>query len=146
MRESTMFKDVACGSRAVRSHRLAILLVDDNDVLRIALRRILGLMGHTIDLARDGREALEAAAVGEYDAIMLDVQMPEIGGFEAARLLRLAKTGRRVPRIIGLSSESADRELYTAAGMDDFLIKPIRRGDLARVLDGLVPGRLPSAC
>jgi CheY-like chemotaxis protein len=121
---------------AHRGHarRLKILVVDDNEVLLTAVRGLLRLMGHSPDVARNGREALEAAARNRYDVVLLDVQMPEMGGFEAARTLRRDDPSGTPPRIIGLSGEWADRESYAAAGMDDFLIKPVRPRDLARVL------------
>jgi CheY-like chemotaxis protein len=109
-------------------------VADDNEVLLAAVRGLLRLMGHSPDVARNGREALEAAARNRYDVVLLDVQMPEMGGFEAARTLRRDDPSGTPPRIIGLSGECADRESYAAAGMDDFLIKPVRRRDLARVL------------
>jgi CheY-like chemotaxis protein len=113
---------------------LKILVVDDNEVLLAAVRGLLLLMGHTTDVARNGREALEAAAQNGYDVVLLDLQMPEMGGFEAARTLRRDAPSGTPPRIIGLSGESADRESYEAAGMDDFLIKPVCPQDLERVL------------
>jgi CheY-like chemotaxis protein len=113
---------------------LRILVVDDNEVLLAAVRGLLRLMGHSTDVARNGREALEAAARNRYDVVLLDVQMPEMGGFEAARILRHDAPSGTPPRIIGLSGESVDREAYEAAGMDDFLVKPVSPRDLARVL------------
>jgi CheY-like chemotaxis protein len=132
-------KDAArSGHRGAR--RLQILLVDDNEVLRTAILGLLRLMGHSIDVARNGREALEATARHAYDVVLMDVQMPEMGGFEAARSLRRDSPGDRTPRIIGVSGESTDRECYVAAGMDDFLTKPVRPRDLARVLHAPVDG------
>ncbi len=124
-----------------QSRRLKILLVDDNEVLLTAIRGLLRLMGHITDVARNGREALEATSHNAYDVVMLDVQMPEMGGFEAARSLRQDYPSGTPPRIIGFSGESSDRESYAAAGMDDFLVKPVRPGDLARVLDAPLEGR-----
>jgi CheY-like chemotaxis protein len=113
---------------------LRILVVDDNEVLLAAVRGLLRVMGHSTDVARNGREALEAAARGRYDVVLLDLQMPEMGGIEAAQTLRRDAPSGTLPRIIGVSGESADRQSYEAAGMDDFLVKPVRPRDLARVL------------
>ena len=121
-------------ARRSHSRRLRILLVDDNEVLLAAVRGLLRLMGHSTDVARNGREALDAAAQNRYDVVLLDVEMPEMGGFEAAQTLRRDAPSGTPPRIIGVSGESADQESYAAAGMDDFLIKPVRARDLARVL------------
>jgi CheY-like chemotaxis protein len=117
-----------------RSRRLKILVADDNEVLLTAVRGLLRLMGHSTDGARNGREALEAAARNRYDVVLLDVEMPEMGGFEAARTLRRDAPSGTPPRIIGFSGELADRASCEAAGMDDFLIKPVCPQDLARVL------------
>jgi CheY-like chemotaxis protein len=127
--------DVIQTARRGQSRRLKILLVDDNEVLLAAIRGLLRLMGHSADVARNGREALEATERQAYDVVLLDIQMPEMGGFEAARRLRRDAPGGARPRIIGLSGESADKRSYADSGMDDFLIKPVRPGDLARVLD-----------
>jgi len=91
-------------------------------------------MGHTTDVARNGHEALEATSRQMYDVVLLDIQMPGMGGYEAARTLRSDFPVGTSPRIIGFSGESAERELYVASGMDDFLVKPVRPTDLERVL------------
>jgi CheY-like chemotaxis protein len=129
-----------------RSPHLRILLVDDNEVLLTAIRGMLRVLGHTADVARNGREALEAASRRAYDVVLLDVQMPEMGGFEAARRLRRDAPTGNPPRIVGFSGERADPELYLAAGMDDFLVKPVRSGDLVRVLDFARETRVPMTC
>jgi CheY-like chemotaxis protein len=135
MKEPTTMKEAFHPAHRGRWRRLKILVVDDNEVLLAAIRGLLRLMGHSTDGARNGREALEATARTTYDVVLLDVQMPEMGGFEAARRLRCDAASGTPPRIIGFSGESADRESIAAAGMDDFLVKPVRPGDLARVLN-----------
>lgn len=117
-----------------QARRLKVLVADDNEVLRTAIRGLLRLMGHSTDVARNGREALEATSRHAYDVVLLDIQMPEMGGFEAARTLRRDVPSGTLPRIIGFSGESADRESYVASGMDDFLVKPVRPRDLERAL------------
>jgi len=118
---------------------LRILVADDNEMLRAAVRGLLQSFGHSVSVATSGREAIESAAREEFDFVFLDVQMPDIGGFEAARSLRHGHADGRPPRIIGLSGEGEDRESYAAAGMDDFLLKPVRIADLARVLKSHPP-------
>jgi CheY-like chemotaxis protein len=110
------------------------LIVDDNEVLLTAMRGLLRLLGHSPDVARDGREALDAASRRAYDLVLMDIQMPQMGGVEAARALRDQSPGGNSLRIIGISGESMAWESCAAAGMDDFLIKPIRIRDLAQVL------------
>lgn len=116
------------------SRKLRVLLVDDNEVLLMAIRGLLRIMGHSTDVARNGREAIEATAHHSYDIVLMDIQMPEMGGYEAARTLRRDLAAGPRPRIIGFSGESADRESYAASGMDDFLVKPVRPRDLERAL------------
>jgi len=127
-------RDSVRSSHRGHSRKLKILLVDDNEVLLMAIRGLLRLMGHTTDVARNGHEALEATSRQMYDVVLLDIQMPGMGGYEAARTLRSDFPVGTSPRIIGFSGESAERELYVASGMDDFLVKPVRPTDLERVL------------
>jgi CheY-like chemotaxis protein len=91
-------------------------------------------MGHTTEVARNGREALEAASRQIYDIVLLDIQMPEMDGYEAARALRADVPAGTPRRIIGFSGEAPDREWYVSSGMDDFLVKPVRPRDLERIL------------
>jgi CheY-like chemotaxis protein len=114
---------------------LRILVADDNEMLGAAVGGLLQSLGHSVDVVTNGREAVESAAREDFDAVFLDVQMPEMGGFEAAHRLRHENAGGRPPRIIGLSGESPDHESYTAAGMDDFLLKPVRLADLVQALN-----------
>jgi CheY-like chemotaxis protein len=116
------------------SRKLKILLVDDNEVLLMAIRGLLRLMGHATDVARNGREALEATSRHRFDVVLLDIQMPEMGGYEAAQALRSVSPLGTAPRIIGFSGEPADLESYVASGMDDFLVKPVQPRDLERAL------------
>jgi CheY-like chemotaxis protein len=141
MREPTIMRDSVRSAHRGHSRKLKILLVDDNEVLLIAIRGLLRLMGHTTDVARNGREALEATSLHRYDVVLLDIQMPEMGGYEAARTLRTDFPAGTPPRIIGFSGESADRDSYVASGMDDFLVKPVRPRDLERVLSPSLEAR-----
>ncbi|WP_168221495.1 response regulator [Aquisphaera giovannonii] len=108
---------------------LRILLADDNKLLRASIRALLRGLGHSVEAVSNGREAVESAAREEFDVVLLDVQMPEMGGLEAARALRRQAGGHR-PRIVGLSAEGVEHGAYSVAGMDAFLVKPIRLADL----------------
>ena len=127
--------------RTVATKCLRILVADDNQMIRTALRSLLKSFGHSVDMAINGREAVEAAARHAYDVVFLDVQMPEMGGFEAARALRSGEASRGPSWIVGISAEAEDRKFFEAAEMDDFLRKPVRLTDLARVLSRLTLGR-----
>ena len=141
MREPTTMRDSIRNLPRGHARRLKILLVDDNDVLLMAIQGLLRMMGHSVDLARNGREALDLASGHAYDVVLLDIQMPEMGGYEAARSLRQDRPAGPPLRIIGFSGEPADRETYVASGMDDFLDKPVRPRDLERVLRPLLEVR-----
>jgi CheY-like chemotaxis protein len=91
--------------------------------------RLLEKRGHQPTIAANGREAVDAAAKGEYDLILMDVQMPEMGGFEATAAIREheAESGKRHP-ILALTAHAmkGDEERCLAAGMDGYLTKPLR--------------------
>ena len=107
--------------------------------------RLLEKFGHSIVLTGDGRQALDAFDREQLDVVLMDVQMPEMDGFEATGLIRAreAGTGRHLP-IIALTAHAmkGDRERCLAAGMDDYLTKPVQRTELLRVLtwaSGMAP-------
>jgi two-component system sensor histidine kinase/response regulator len=117
--------------------RLRILLVEDNAVHRIVATAILRQNGHTLVHAVDGVEAVEITGQESFDLILMDVQMPEMDGFEAARRIRLAehKTGKHTP-IVALTAHAmdGDRERCLEAGMDDYLSKPLKKADMLALL------------
>lgn len=117
------------------------LLVEDNPVNRKVGAGLLEKLGFTVDVANDGDEALEALVRGRYDVVLMDCQMPGLDGLEATRRLRGAGGAMaRVPVIAmtALASEK-DRARCLAAGMDDYVAKPIRLEELKTVLIRHVP-------
>lgn len=116
---------------------LRVLLADDNAVNRLVAQRTLQHIGITPDVVTNGAEALEAARQGRYDVLLLDVQMPEMDGLEVARQLVAERPHRTErPWIIALTANALedDRAQCLAAGMDDYLAKPVTRDDLAGAL------------
>ena len=102
---------------------LSILLVDDNVVnLKVALL-MLKKLGHQADIATNGIEAIEALEHHSYDIVLMDIQMPEMDGLEATKIIR--HRGFQDPRIIVVTSLDNYREICLAAGADDFLTKPL---------------------
>jgi CheY-like chemotaxis protein len=115
---------------------LHILVAEDNDVNQLLAARMIEKRGHRVALATNGSEAVslvEKSGSSPFDLVLMDVQMPELSGFEATRLIREKEQGtnKRLP-IIALTAHAlnGDREQCLAAGMDDYLPKPIRAEDL----------------
>lgn len=117
-----------------------ILLAEDNPVNQQVAVRLLEKAGHRVTIAEDGRQACTLAVAGSFDVILMDVQMPEMDGFEATEAIRTAEaiTGKHTP-IIAMTAHAmkGDRERCLGAGMDDYLSKPIHSADLKRVLGRL---------
>jgi PAS domain S-box-containing protein len=116
-------------------HPLRILLAEDNVVNQKVAIRLLGQMGYRADVAANGLEAIEAVERQTYDVVLMDVQMPELDGFEASREINRRWPGKR-PRIVAMTANAmeGDRELCVAAGMDDYVAKPIRVEELVAAL------------
>jgi len=122
---------------------LHILLVEDNPVSRELLIRLLRRMGHSIDEAEHGEEALALLEGNKYDLILMDIQMPVMDGIEATRLIREAEktTSQHIP-IIAVTAHalSGDRERFLAAGMDEYISKPLQLDELFQKLEQFSPG------
>ncbi len=117
---------------------LRILMAEDNPVNRAVAAGILGKQGHLLVHAANGREAVEAFSDGAFDVILMDVQMPEMDGFEATRRIREleeATGGHITIAAMTAHAMAGDRERCLAAGMDDYVSKPLRKEDLLRVLE-----------
>jgi signal transduction histidine kinase/CheY-like chemotaxis protein len=122
----------------LRPGPIRILLAEDNAVNQLLGKELLEREGHTVVVAENGREALDALGRGTFDLVLMDVQMPELDGAEAARLIRgglVPGAARDVP-IVALTAHAlrGDRERFLAAGMDDYLSKPIDLDEVYRVL------------
>jgi signal transduction histidine kinase/DNA-binding response OmpR family regulator len=116
---------------------LRILLAEDNRVNQALASALLKRDGHHVTIVEDGIAAVAAANAGGFDAILMDVQMPEMGGLEATAAIRAHEsvTGGRV-WIIAMTAHAmqGDRDRCLEAGMDDYISKPIRPGDLRRAI------------
>jgi CheY-like chemotaxis protein len=107
--------------------QIRVLVAEDNAVNRLLVTRMFTKLGYRIDLAANGREAVEMATRLHYDIIFMDCFMPELDGYGASRALRQLEQGdRRVP-IVALTANAMadDRAKCLAAGMDDYLSKPV---------------------
>jgi signal transduction histidine kinase/DNA-binding response OmpR family regulator len=130
--------DVAALASGLREPHLAmrILLAEDNMVNQRVVQRILEKSGHSAVLARNGIEAVEKFYGEKFDLVLMDVQMPEMSGFEATAKIRETEGACRTP-IIALTAHamSGDRERCLDAGMDDYLAKPIDSSTLIAMIE-----------
>ncbi len=120
-----------------------ILVAEDNPVNQQVTRALLEHYGLKVKIAEDGRAAIEALAKTRFDLVLMDVQMPDIDGYEASRIIRQDATYDEMP-IIALTANamSGDREESLAAGMDDYLPKPIEPDALyAMLIKWIQPGQ-----
>jgi CheY-like chemotaxis protein/HPt (histidine-containing phosphotransfer) domain-containing protein len=115
---------------------LRVLLVEDNPVNQRVAGRLLQHLGYAPDLASDGKQAVLAVQRQHYDVVLMDIQMPELDGVEAARQIVRQRGADGRPRIVAMTANAmpGDRETYIEAGMDGYLPKPIELDALAAVL------------
>ena len=115
---------------------LRILLAEDNPVNRIVAARLLERLGYTADAASNGREVLERLERKPYDVVLMDVQMPELDGLETSREICARWPAGERPHLVAMTAEAmeGDREKCLAAGMEDYLVKPVTLDQLAGAL------------
>lgn len=119
----------------IRSSALHVLVVDDNTMCQTLAKAVLERNGHVVTIAENGRAAVNMIEVSSFDLILMDIMMPEMDGLQATREIRKRekRTGTHVP-IVAVTAAS-DREQCLAGGMDEFIAKPIRSGELAAVIE-----------
>ncbi len=119
-----------------QAHVLRILLAEDNPVNQIVMLKMLNKLGYHADVAANGIEVLHSLELRPYDLILMDVQMPEMDGFEAARAIRKRWALEDQPKIIAITAYAlkGDRERCLAAGMDDYISKPVKLEELKAIL------------
>lgn len=112
-----------------------ILIAEDNFINQKLIRKLFELLGYRTDLVANGLEAIEALRRKSYNIIFMDVQMPEMDGYEATRLIK-ERWGKDGPTIIAMTANAmqGDKEKCLAAGMDDYISKPLRLEDIVNVL------------
>lgn len=116
--------------------QMMIMVVDDNEVCRQLAIRQLTYLGYTAHTFTNGREALEQLSKDSYRLILMDLQMPAMGGIEATKAIRQLEQRKNQPRIpIIAVTANPDRDLCLKAGIDDFIFKPARLDELRVVLD-----------
>ena len=126
-----------------------VLLAEDNEINQEVAAEVLSMLGYQYRWVRNGREAVEAWSQDPVDMILMDCQMPEMDGYDAARAIRIEEehrpARRRVP-IVALTAHATkgDRERCLAAGMDDYLSKPLDPNALAAKLTRWIPQKAPA--
>jgi signal transduction histidine kinase/ActR/RegA family two-component response regulator len=113
-----------------------VLLAEDYPANQRIARWMLEKLGLEVDLAPDGRQALAKLESGQYDAVLMDCQMPELDGYEATRAIRASSASYRAIPVIAMTAAAlpSDRERCLASGMSDYVSKPVQPKELARVL------------
>jgi PAS domain S-box-containing protein len=123
--------------RAGPADALQILVAEDNKVNQMVTLRMLQKMGCEVELASNGAAAVHRVAAKRYDVVLMDVNMPEVDGLEATRQIRQMPAGQSGIPIVALTASATkeDRDACLAAGMNDYLSKPIELQSLRRALD-----------
>jgi CheY-like chemotaxis protein len=124
-----------------RGRHLRILLAEDNAVNQLLAVRMLEKQGYSVSLANNGKEALSALERGKFDVVLMDVQMPEMDGFEATAAIREREKATAAPHqiVIAMTAHAiaGDRERCLRAGMDGYVSKPFRIVELLKEIETL---------
>jgi two-component system sensor histidine kinase/response regulator len=129
------------GTPAIARRALRLLLAEDNVINQKLMLRLLEKAGHMATVVRSGRAALDALAKERFDMVLMDVQMPEMDGFEALKAIRglESESGQRTPIVaITAHAMAEDRDNCLAAGMDGFLTKPLSGARLHETIEQLL--------
>jgi signal transduction histidine kinase/DNA-binding response OmpR family regulator/integral membrane sensor domain MASE1 len=123
--------------RLLRAEPSRLLIVEDNLINQKVLKKLMESLGYLVDVASNGREAVQSWRSETYAAILMDCQMPEMDGYEATRAIREAESGKTHIPIIAVTANAmvGDHENCLAAGMDAFISKPIKTEVLTKVLE-----------
>ena len=130
----------ASSNESIPDKAYRVLLAEDSEANSYILQAYLEIAGHTVDRASNGVEALKLAETTPYDAILMDISMPEMDGLEATRRLRSSAGENQDTLVIALTAhvQKEIREECIEAGMNDFLAKPVSRDQLLETLDQLI--------
>lgn len=123
------------GKQLEQFNHLRVLLAEDNMINQKVAQQMLKKLGCIADIAQNGRETVHMLSEGEYDLIFMDIQMPEVDGLEATRLIR-TNDDINQPYIVAMTANvmQEDRDVCRAAGMNDFVAKPVRLEEVSNAL------------
>jgi CheY-like chemotaxis protein len=135
-------KEVTPKSTKKVSRRLNILVAEDNAINRKVLKAILGKMPFDLNFAHDGQEAVCMAEAEPFDVILMDIQMPIMGGIEATKTIQSGTSANATTPVIAITANAmaGDKESYLAAGMCEFVSKPINPKDLIMAIIAATKG------
>jgi two-component system sensor histidine kinase/response regulator len=140
-RESGIMQTSVPLTASESNRSLSVLLAEDNIVNQKFATRLLEKSGHKVIVASDGEQAIQLFREQPFDVILMDVQMPVLGGFDATNAIRREEEAQSMARtpIIGLTAHAleGDRQRCLNAGMDDYLAKPFRAADLLAIIQRL---------
>lgn len=122
---------------------LRILLVEDNLINQKVAQKMLKRLGHDADIAVNGKEAIQALESRPYQIVFMDIQMPEMDGLEATRIIRERSLSIEQPRIVALTAYDLvyGREMCISAGMDDYISKPLIMENLRTAIENSLSHR-----
>jgi CheY-like chemotaxis protein len=120
-----------------KARSLRILLAEDNPINQMMMMKMLNKLGYSADIAANGLEVLKFLETQPYDLILMDIQMPEMDGFQATREIQKRWASEDRPKIIAITAYAleGDQERCLAAGMNDYISKPLRLDKLRAVLE-----------
>jgi PAS domain S-box-containing protein len=126
--------------------RLHVLIAEDNEINQFAATQVLRNLGYVVEIAHNGREAIEMTHDKDYTMVFMDCQMPEVDGYSATTSIRQREGSHRHTPIIALTAHAmiGDREKCLASGMDDYIVKPLRRADVEHVCGRLLNSAMGS--
>jgi CheY-like chemotaxis protein len=140
--EKSSVKDKTPVATSSDERSLRVLLAEDNLVNQRLAVRVLEKGGHTVEVAANGQQAVELFMRQRFDVVLMDVEMPDMNGFDATRVIRDSERpiGRHTP-IVAMTAHAlkGDRERCLAAGMDDYISKPIRGAELLQTIRRHIP-------
>src|ERR1700677_1931493 len=125
--------------RCEETEKRLVLVAEDNEINQFAATQVLRKLGYEVEIANNGREAIEMTNHTDYAIVFMDCQMPEIDGYTATATIRRREAHHRHTTIIAVTAHTmiGDRDKCLASGMDEYIPKPLRRATVEGICDQL---------